>query len=108
MRVLVTAALTGMVGSAAASESIDSYVKSQMAARKLPGLSLAVGGVMMNVVDFAKWDIAMTSGRPSPPSSVALSARPQATSLTAHYTRRRPTTKIARVTKITKPFTTSL
>src|SRR6187401_2731015 len=41
MRVLVTAVLMGLMGAAAA-DSIDDYVKGQMAKRKLPGLSLAV------------------------------------------------------------------
>ena len=42
MRVLAATVLMVTLGSAAASESVDDYVNSQMTARKLPGLSLAV------------------------------------------------------------------
>lgn len=41
MRVLVTAVVMGLMAAAAA-DPVDDYVKGQMAARKLPGLSLAV------------------------------------------------------------------
>ena len=41
-----------------------------------PGVIAANGGIMMNVVDFARWDIALTSGRLLRPESVTAMTRP--------------------------------
>ena len=41
-----------------------------------PGVIAANGGIMMNVVDFAKWDIAITSGRLLSPASLQMMSTP--------------------------------